>query len=236
MRKYKNVDVVACLGAVMEINTENYKSDFKDARYMFYKAAENSDGENSRFLWMSRRSGTECFLERDVYLMPSYAYEAWQYYANNNYEAPRAYAVEITGLDSGRVRGDIWELDYRTHAMKVKKYAQAICSVDVLFADGTRLDLPYRIWDADKEPLFREHGNFRIIRKTADDEYALQKALAAAYILRESECRPAVFKVAIQHEKRPSIRLQLADGKQQLAEQHNTAPQKAPTRPQGMEV
>ncbi len=28
MRKYENVDIIASLGAVMELNTEHYKSDF----------------------------------------------------------------------------------------------------------------------------------------------------------------------------------------------------------------
>ena len=34
MRKYEHVDVIASLGAVMEINTEHYKSDFQYDREM----------------------------------------------------------------------------------------------------------------------------------------------------------------------------------------------------------
>lgn len=29
MRKYENVDIIAALGTVMQINTEHYKSDFQ---------------------------------------------------------------------------------------------------------------------------------------------------------------------------------------------------------------
>jgi len=29
MRKFENVDIVAALGAVVELNTEHYKSDFR---------------------------------------------------------------------------------------------------------------------------------------------------------------------------------------------------------------
>ena len=40
MRKYENVDIVAALGAVVELNTANYKSDFKYDIEMFKEAAK----------------------------------------------------------------------------------------------------------------------------------------------------------------------------------------------------
>ena len=69
MRKYANVDVPATLGAVMEVNTEHYKSDFEYDLTMFREAARNPDGENNHLLWLSRQSGTECFCEREAYLV-----------------------------------------------------------------------------------------------------------------------------------------------------------------------
>jgi hypothetical protein len=235
MRKYENVDVVACLGAIMEINTENYKSDFKYDCDMFYKAAKDPDGENDRLVWLTRRSGTECFFERDVYLMPSQAYETWQSYAASRYEAARAYAVEVAALDRGRVYGDIYELDYRDHASDVKRAARPVYTVDALYADGERLHLPYKTWDANRERLYHEHGHLQSVRRIPDDEDALLKALSAARALRERECRPAVFKVGIQHDRKPSIRSQLAEGKKQIAQQH-AAPLKAAAKSHGMEI
>jgi hypothetical protein len=236
MRKYENVDVVACLGAVMEINTENYKSDFKYDVGMFYDAARKPDGENNRLLWLTRRSGTECFFERDVYLMPSQAYETWQSYAASRYEAARAYAVEITALDSGRVYGDIYELDYRDHAADVKRAARPVYTVDTLYADGERLHLPYKIWDANRERLYHEHGHLQSVRRIPDDEDALQKVLNTARARREKECRSSVFKVAIQHDRQPSIRSQLAEGRKQIARQRSAVPQKATARSHDMEM
>jgi hypothetical protein len=236
MRKYGNVDVVACLGAIMEINTENYKSDFKYDIDMFYKAAKDPDGENNRLVWLTRKSGTECFLERDVYLMPSQAYETWQSYAVSRYEAARAYVVEITALDSGRVYGDIFELDYRDHAADVKRAARPVYTVDALYADGEMLHLPYKIWDANRERLYHEHGHLKTVRRIPDDEDSLQKTLSAARALRERECHPAVFKVGIQHDRKPSIRDQLRQGEEQLAQQRSAAPQRATAKSHGMEI
>ena len=69
MRKYENVDIVSSLGAVVELNTEHYKSDFKYDIEMFKEAAKNPNGENNRLLWLSRQSGTYCHLESDVKVM-----------------------------------------------------------------------------------------------------------------------------------------------------------------------
>ena len=63
MRKYANVDIIAALGAVVELNTENYKSDFKYDIEMFREAALQPSAENRRFLWLSRPSGTYCFCQ-----------------------------------------------------------------------------------------------------------------------------------------------------------------------------
>jgi len=44
---------------------------------MFKKAALHPDGENNRLLWYSRRSGTHCFPERDVYIKDTGANSTW---------------------------------------------------------------------------------------------------------------------------------------------------------------
>jgi hypothetical protein len=82
----------------MEIGTEHYKSDFEYDPTMFREAARNPDGENNHLLWLSRQSGTECFFEREAYLVESYAHSSWVYHAKNHSEAPLAYAVHITGI------------------------------------------------------------------------------------------------------------------------------------------
>jgi hypothetical protein len=67
MRKIENVDITAALGAVLEINTQHYKGDFRYDIEMF-RAATEPDGENNYLLWLSRPSGTECFKERDAHI------------------------------------------------------------------------------------------------------------------------------------------------------------------------
>ncbi len=237
MRKYENVDVIAALGAVVEINTEHYKSDFRYDIESFKKAAKEPDGENNRFLWLSRQSGTECFRERDVYLIESQAHNSWPYYADRRGEGLRAYAVEVTGLENGRVMGTLHELDYREQAAEVKKAALHVVSVTAKYADGTELHLPYKEWDGHRESLYRKHGECRLHREP-ENEGDLQAILKTSRDKREKDARPAVFKVRVQNQRQPSIKQQIAAGKQQLAAERAAAPARtaAKTKSNALEV
>ncbi|WP_250228662.1 hypothetical protein [Anaeropeptidivorans aminofermentans] len=149
MRKYENVDIIAALGAVMEINTEHYKSDFKYDVEMFKQAAVQPDGDNNRLIWFSRQSGTECFRERNTFIKETSAYNTCQYYAGTK-DTLLTYAVEITGMEGGKVMGNLYELDYRRQAARLEKDAQQPTEVTLFLADGTEKRLPYeeynKIW------------------------------------------------------------------------------------------
>jgi hypothetical protein len=83
----------------------------------------------------------------------------------------------------------------------------------VKYEDGTEARLPYKEYGDHGQRLIHEHGKltqFKREPKSADD---LRTALATARHYREKESRPAVFKVRVQNQKKPSIRRQLATGK-----------------------
>ena len=136
MRKYENVDIIASLGAVMELNTEHYKSDFRYDMEMFMEAAQHPTEENTHLLWLSRHCGTEFFRERDAYLKESQANHTWTFHATTG-DSILAYAVEITGLQDGKVMGNLYELDYRQHAAKLEQQALSVQEVSLKFEDGT---------------------------------------------------------------------------------------------------
>jgi len=237
MRKYENVDVIAALGAVVELNTEHYKSDFKYDVERFKEAARNPDGENNRLLWMSRQSGTWCVKEREAYIKGAEAYNLWNGYATilgdiNSYMSSvivtdriLAFAVEVKGIENGRVKGDIYELDYRDHIRHINRAALPKHTVTVKYEDGTALTLPHAEYDGKRERLYYQHGQVTDFRVDPEDAGALRDILKQAWDKREKEARPAAFKVRVQNPK-PSIKQQLAAGKKQLAEQRAAAPQR----------
>ena len=249
MRKYENVDIVAALGAVVELNIEHYKSDFKYDVEQFKKAALHPDGENNRLLWMSRQSGTWCFPERDVYIKDTEAFNTWNGYATILGDVKScsssvivqdrilAYAVDIKGVENGRVKGDLYELDYRDTVRQVNRAALPLHTVTTKYEDGTSLTLPYNEYDGKRERLYYQHGKITDERKNPEDAGALRDVVKQAREQRDKEARPATFKLRVQNPK-PSIKQQIAAGKKQLDRERAAAPARAAAKAKitGLEV
>lgn len=204
MRKYMDVDIVAALGTVLEINTELYKSDFKYDIAMFKDASADPDAEKY-FVWLSRQNGTECFRERDVYLRDTSAYNSWIYYADS--KSPiRAYAVEVTGSNNGRVMGNLYELDHPTHVKQLGQDALPVQKAEARFEDGSMLTLPYEQYKRDFMALQNQYGRIQEAIYHPESEAELQRRMQKARDERQGHT-PAVFKARIS--KRPSIHDQL---------------------------
>ena len=236
MRKYENVDIVAALGAVVELNTEHYKGDFKYDVEKFKKAALHPDGDNNRLLWMSRQSGTWCFPERDIYVKDAEAFNTWNGYATilgdiKSYMSSvivqdriLAYAVDIKGIENGRIKGDLYELDYRDTVRQITRTALPVHSVSVKYEDGTELQMPHSEYHAKSQQLYHQHGTIISYRADPEDTGALRDIVKQAREQREKEARPATFKLHVQNPKPPSIKQQIAAGKKQLEGKRAAAP------------
>ena len=97
MQKFENVDILACLDAVMKQNTGFYQSDFEIDKKIIHEAAASPDHEDGTLLWLSRPSGTHCFRERDVFLKDTRPYNTWKFHGEQTRDRILAYAVELTG-------------------------------------------------------------------------------------------------------------------------------------------
>jgi hypothetical protein len=240
MRKYENVDVIAALGAVVELNTEHYKSDFRYDVERFKEAAKHPDGENNRLLWLSRHSGTWCFPERDVYIKDTEAFNCFTSYGKllgspEFYQhvivddRVLAYAVTVKGFGNGRIKGDLYELDYRDFIRQINKNALPWHTVTAKYEDGTALTLPHEEYDGKRERLRYQHGEVTDFRKDPEDLGALRDVLKDARDKREKEVTPVAFKLRVQNPKprKPSIRDDLRAGEERLARERAAAPQRA---------
>jgi len=248
MRKYENVDVVAALGAVVELNTEHYKSDFKYDVERFKKAALNPDGENNRLLFMSRQSGTWCVQEREAYIKGSEAFNIWNGYATllgdiNSYMSSvivqdriLAYAVEVKGFVNGRVKGDLYELDYRDHIRELNRAALPKHTITARFEDGTSLTLPHAEYDGQRERLRWQHGKILDFKLNPASNGELDSVLEKARARREDEARPSAFKVRVKNPEQLSIKEKIAAGREQLARERATAPIRTAVKNNALEV
>lgn len=211
MRKYENVDVIAALGAVMEINTEHYKSDFQYDIEKFKDAAAQPDAENSRLLWLSRPSGIECFSERNAHVTETRAHNAWCYYADTK-DTILAYAVEVTGMEDGKVMGNLYELDYRKQVEQLKKDAQPPVEITLSLANGGEMHIPHDEYKNSYLGALENHyGKITGMRFEVADEGIIRRAMKQAHAQRQ-KYTVAVFKLR-NSSRKPSIRAQLAEDK-----------------------
>lgn len=122
IKKYENVDIIAFLEEKMKSNTEHYQSDFEYDKQFIIKATENLTGPKN-LLWLSRKNGTHCMFERDTFIEGTPANITWKHFNGYDPNDFLAFAVEITGVEVGKVMGNCYELDYMAHIQKVKSKA-----------------------------------------------------------------------------------------------------------------
>ena len=110
MNKFENVDIFASLDAIMRQNTGFFQSDFDIDKEIIAKAAASPNREDKTLLWFCRPSGTHCFKERDVFLKDTAAHNTWCFYKEQTCDRVLAYAVELTGRERGKIKGNLYEL------------------------------------------------------------------------------------------------------------------------------
>ena len=119
LSKFEDMDVFASLHAIMKQNTGFYHSDFEIDKEIIQKAAESPNREDKTLLWLSRPSGTHCFRERDVFLKDTAPHNTWRFHKEQTRDRILAYAVELTGIENGKIKGNLYELDYSQHYERV---------------------------------------------------------------------------------------------------------------------
>ena len=127
MNKFENVDVLASLQQIMQQNTAAFQNDFDIDKKILTQAAKSKNAENKVYLWFSRPNGTHCLRERDVFLRGTREHNTFRFYHEQTKERVLAYAVVLSGMESGKVKGSIYELDYAAKAELAMKTAHGSC-------------------------------------------------------------------------------------------------------------
>jgi len=136
--KFENVDLFASLNAVMKQNTGFYQSDLEIDKEIIAKAAASPRKEDKTLLWFCRPSGTHCFRERDVFLKDTAPHNTWRFYMEQTSDRVLAYAIELTGTERGKIKGNLYELDYAKHYERVKEKELPADTVKLIYEHGER--------------------------------------------------------------------------------------------------
>lgn len=181
MPKFMGIDLLDSLERIMKKNTLSYQGDFSYDRKELEEVAAKADALPLRertYLWMSRRCGTWCLKEGRVFLKPTAAHHIWTYYGDGKSERILAYAVEVTGLEDGKVIGNLYPLDYREHVELVKRRSVPADQVRVVHEKGAYFQ------DVDK----RVHkGGHKLFDKFLYSEYVPNDSGALETVLRQEE-------------------------------------------------
>jgi hypothetical protein len=100
---------------------------------------------------MSRPSGTHCLKEAEVFLVGTSAFNTWKFHAEQTKDPILAYAVKITGIENGKIMGNLYELDYQEHSLHANdclktETADVALRMGILFsATGKTLSWPCRL-------------------------------------------------------------------------------------------
>ena len=213
MLKHLNCDVLSKLREVVDTNTKSYREDLIHDELGFRKAAVEQNPDMSRFLWLSRKNGTVCVNERNAYITGTDANTIWRYYAEQKSPDDRyvAYAVEITGISDGRIIGNLHTLDYENHIKSLVKNEVPLASVDVLFSNGTTINMQTLELDTYRQSYTLVHGDIVSKKPMPEDEPVLQAILKDERKQCDRQCRNADIKP-----KNRSIKSQLEEYKWQV--------------------
>lgn len=193
MQKFENVDILACLDAVMKQNTGFYQSDFEIDKKIIHEAAASPNREDKTLLWLSRPSGTHCFRERDVFLKDTRPYNTWKFHGEQTRDRILAYAVELTGIENGKIKGNLYELDYPQHYERVKAKALPADTNALIYEYG-RVEQPAKQWlNGNDHP---QYGKFERFEVQPNDPEALRDLLQEERRSRE-QLSPGDFKAHI---------------------------------------
>lgn len=218
--KFEGVDVLDFLGQIVELHTQYYKDDFALDKKLISKLAVSADPEDKRLLWMSRPCGTYTLREREIYLDGSRENTIWKYYQEQTKDPVLAYALSIKGIQSNRVIGNIYPLDYSNHVERIKLLTCPIEKVSVTFKDGTAVTLPYQTSSRLIKELSSTHGASQIIHYEPGNEQELLMILKRERFKRSYHAKPGKVQDYMEKIKKATMRGRLKEAQMDVALPH----------------
>ena len=193
MNKFENVDVIASLDAIMRQNTAFYQDDFDIDKRILQEAAARPGAEDRKILWFSRPSGTCCVRERDVFLKDTRQHNTWRFYGEQTRDIVLAYLVELTGKEDGKLKGNLYELDYGQHFRRVIEKSIPADNYTLVYEHGERTQPAGQYFDGNPDPQL---GKFERFEAQPNDPEALH------FLMREEKhsydrLKPGDFKAHI---------------------------------------
>ena len=178
-----DVDVIATLQKIMEHNTDFYQTDFRYDVEKLREAVEDRGGCRN-FFWLTRKNGTWCFPERDVYIQNTNAANTWAYYGGCRDENVKAFWIELSRMegDDQKIIGDIVEIDYQKHLDYLCSHSFAPAYVEVVFKSPNDVrTFSYREYQENWQSIGQRYGTVDRVKYWTENRQEFVHAIISAH-------------------------------------------------------
>ena len=213
---FRDIDIIASLGCIMNTHTTAYKEDFELDKKLIYKMAQSPNPEDRRLIWFCRPFGTHCLRERDVFLENSYENKTFRFYHEQTKDNVLAYAVHLKEFDGAIVKGDIFTLDYEKEVEKLSLLTCDIKGVTIVFEDEKQFTVPYSDYRGVINELTSKHGRLVSIRYEPESEIELAHILNRQRFKRDRQANLGDFEKHIEDLTNCSVKSRLQKAKAEV--------------------
>lgn len=134
--KFVNTDILKAMQTIVDGHVKHYQSDFEFDIKTLKEASTKTERTERIFVWMCRECGTWLLKEMSVFIQGTHEYSILEYYAEH--DAILAFVVEVTGVDGGTVKGNLYAHDYPAYYQNVKKSA-VTGNIIIAYEKGERI-------------------------------------------------------------------------------------------------
>lgn len=194
MEKFEHVDVLAALDAIMRQNTGFYQEQFQHDRQTITEAAASPARDDKTLLWVSAPAGTACELEKDLLIRDNLEYGRFGGFAEGvrlDGDKALCYAVKLTGMEDGKVMGDLYRLDYLEQLAHLRETTLPAAYVNLTGSDGAAHRFPFKEYEGNEARILRRFGPCRSFSYEPKSKVTLARLLRLEQAGREREARPA---------------------------------------------
>jgi len=191
--KIENVDLREALGDIARNNTAwHLDNDLGVSIGQMERAAKMDDSTEANLIWISYPAGIDCYSERGVFQKDTRGFNGVQYHAKGaKHERKLAYAVEVTGIQEGKLMGSLFEIDLQAYGAFVRENAIPSHAMRLFFTDaydrGKQTVMPKQDFD---RAYPQELPEMKYWRHEPADPSALEKLLTRQYVARSIEAEP----------------------------------------------
>lgn len=174
---FKSSDLLADLEHIVKLHTRHYQEDFELDKKLLTELCASAIPEDHHVIWMSRVNGTHCLREREIFLTDSYENHVWHFYHEQLHDSVLAYALTLSGEENGKIKADIFPLDYPAFAERTEALTCSVERMTAVFEDGTQHTFPYRERRGQIAALTSAHGAVRRMTLHPESERELAMIL-----------------------------------------------------------